>query len=343
MSTVRRGLGFTLERVSRLLGSDNVLASLGRAVPWGGVLCLNYHRLGDAARDGFDQGVWSADAEAFDDQMRYVKLHTDVIGPHDLPRVVRGGKGRHLLLTFDDGYVDHYRIAFPTLKRLGLPGTFFVATGFMDQPRIPWWDEIAWIVRTGRAHGIEANRWMTTRVVFDKPHSELAVRRLLAVYKTLPAGSADAFLDFLGEAAGCGRYRSPDNWKSWMTWEMLREMRSAGMCVGGHTVNHPVLSQLSMEGQWDEISHCALRLSQELGEPMRYFGYPVGSRGSFNRDTRVVLQRLGVEYAFSYYGGMCQFKRWDDFDVRRNGVTTGMSPDWVRALVTLPSLYARVR
>ena len=338
-----RGLGITLERFSRLIGSTGAWAALSRAVPWRGVLCLNYHRVGDASREGFDQGIWSADADAFDDQMRFLKSHVDVISPHDLPSVVRGRKGRHVLLTFDDGYIDNYRVAFPILKSRGTPATFFVATGFVDHPRIPWWDEIAWIVRTSRAYGIEANRWMTTRVVFDKPHRALAVKRLLGVYKAMPTESGEAFLDFLGEATGCGRYDSPDFGKSWMTWEMLREMRSAGMFVGGHTVNHPVLSHLPMERQWDEISGCALRLSQELGEPMRYFSYPVGSRMSFNSDTRACLKRVGVEYAFSYYGGLCRFQEWDDLDVRRNAVATGMSSHWVRALVTLPGLYARAR
>ena len=40
-----------------------------------------------------------------------------------------------LCLTFDDGYRDNYEVALPILERLGLPATFFVATGFIDGGR----------------------------------------------------------------------------------------------------------------------------------------------------------------------------------------------------------------
>ena len=40
--------------------------------------------------------------------------------------------GRWVALSFDDGFLDNYTNAFPVLKRLSLPATFFVSTGFID-------------------------------------------------------------------------------------------------------------------------------------------------------------------------------------------------------------------
>jgi peptidoglycan/xylan/chitin deacetylase (PgdA/CDA1 family) len=37
-----------------------------------------------------------------------------------------------VILTFDDGYIDHFITVFPTLKEFGLVGTFFVITGYVD-------------------------------------------------------------------------------------------------------------------------------------------------------------------------------------------------------------------
>lgn len=39
---------------------------------------------------------------------------------------------RAVILTFDDGYIDHYQIVFPTLQKFGFVGTFFLVSGRMD-------------------------------------------------------------------------------------------------------------------------------------------------------------------------------------------------------------------
>jgi peptidoglycan/xylan/chitin deacetylase (PgdA/CDA1 family) len=285
--------------------------------------------------------VFSAHAEGFRDQVRFLKLHYDVVSPRDLADIVRRRRGRYVLLTFDDAYLDNYSIAFPILRDHGVSATFFVATGFVDRRSLSWWDEIAWMVRKSPKHGIDAGRWFSRRVAFDDADREVAIRFLLTTYKALPADSDNEYLEFLAEATGSGRYRPTDDLETWMTWKMLREMRAAGMAVGGHTVNHPVLASLSPERQWEEISACGKRLEHELGEPMRYFSYPVGNRGSFNSDTRACLKKAGVQYAFSYYGGLGKFDEWDDLDVKRVAVVANMGLDWIRALVTLPGLCGR--
>ncbi|MEW5983878.1 MAG: polysaccharide deacetylase family protein [Acidobacteriota bacterium] len=327
--------------LSRLLSKGGLLPVLRAVAPWSGVLALNYHRIGDGHASRFDRGLWSADAEGFDAHLRFLAAHFTIVTPRDLPAIRRAGRGRFVLVTFDDGYRDNYEAAFPILRRHGIAATFFIATGFLDCPRLPWWDEMAWMVRTSRRNGIEPGRWLPGPVAFDEPDREMAVRSLLRAYKSMPATSTDAFLEFLGEATGSGRCESGQAAGTWMSWDMVREMHAAGMVIGGHTVTHPVLARLTRERQWEEISTCARRLTEELGEPMRYFSYPVGSRSSFDDDTRACLRRAEVRQAFSYYGGTTTFERWDDFNLCRIGVERDMDGDWVRATVTLPGVFGR--
>ena len=44
-------------------------------------------------------------------------------------------------LTFDDGYRDNYTLAYPMLKRLNVPFTVYVTTGFIDNRLPMWWYE----------------------------------------------------------------------------------------------------------------------------------------------------------------------------------------------------------
>jgi peptidoglycan/xylan/chitin deacetylase (PgdA/CDA1 family) len=328
------------EIATRILCRTGLLSLLGRAMRWPGVLVLNYHRVGDGAKSLFDRGLWSADVGAFTDQIRFCKSQLDVITPDDIPQVMARGWGRYALITFDDGYRDNYLTAFPILKAEGVPATFFVTTGFLDGPAVPWWDEIAWMVHTSRRDRVELPGWVPASVLFDMPDRERAIRTILRTYKAMPAESTHRFLDALAEASGSGRCPADLGESFWMTWSMLREMRAAGMTVAGHTITHPILAHASRERQREEILGCGARLADEMGEPMLYFSYPVGGPNSFNSVTQDCLREAGVRYAFSYYGGYRRFGNWDNFDVRRVAVETYLTPEWFRSIVTLPQCFA---
>jgi peptidoglycan/xylan/chitin deacetylase (PgdA/CDA1 family) len=327
---------------SRFLAATGLRPLLGRAMRWSGVLVLNYHRIGDGSRAVYDRGLWSATQDEFDAQVGWLKAHFDVVAPVDLPDILARRTGRCVLITFDDGYRDNYTAALPVLRRHRVPATFFVATGFLDEPRLPWWDEIAWAVRTSRTAAVELPGWLPSPVVFDEPDREGAVRTLLRAYKRTPAASTGDYLRAVREAtgtAGCDPKVADD---LWMTWDMIREMRTAGMTIGGHTVHHQILALMPRQGQREEIAGCARRLADELGEPMRYFSYPVGGPGAFNADTRACLREQGVHLAFSYYGGFRRFDDWDEFDVRRISVESDMALHFVQSRVELPQLFGRI-
>lgn len=325
---------------SRLLCRSGLRSVLHRTCRWSGVLALNYHRIGEALGSPYDHGLWSADADAFAEQVRACREDLDIIGPDDLPRILAGRRGRYAMITFDDGYRDNYATAFPVLKAEGVTATFFVASGFIDNPALPWWDEIAWMVRTSTRDHLQLPGWLPEGLSFDEPLREMAVRRLLRGYKALPSESTDTYLDAIATAAGTGRCTGDAGRNLWMDWDMLREMHAAGMTIGGHTVSHPVLARMSPENQRREVFDCGRRLTEELGAPMRYFSYPVGNRTAFDATTRECLAAAGVAYAFSYYGGYRTFSEWDDYDVRRVAVEAELTPDWFRSMLTLPQVFA---
>lgn len=306
----------------------------GRLARWSGVVGLNYHRIGDGRGATFDRGLWSATAEDFDRQVRWLKTNFDVVAPRDLSFVRARGAGRHVLITFDDGYADNYHEAFPVLRAHGVPASFFVATGFIDAPSTPWWDRIAWVVRHSRHRAVHLPDFLDERVIFDEPHRERAIRRLLRAYKTMPSARAPAYLDALAAALGSGAVPVPED--LWMTWDMLREMLAGGMTIGGHTVHHPILARMPRSEQAREIGACRTRLADELGIAMHAFAYPVGNRDSFNEDTRACLREAGVRTAFSYYGGFRTLRTWDDFDIPRLAVEQDTTFEEFRACVMFP-------
>ena len=319
-------------------------SGLGRAIRsarlWEGLLVAVYHRVGDGASCRLNQDLFSATAEELDAQIGFFKDNFDIVGPQDLARVSRARRGRYLQLTFDDGYRDNYQAAFPVLRAHGVSATFFVTTGYVDAPSLPWWDEIAWMVRGSERPGLPRSCFTREPLVFDGPTRIEAVRRLGSVSSALTPGARRRLLDWLGEATGTGRGDSSVGRDLWMTWDMMREMRAGGMSFGAHTVSHPELSRLSRAEQTAEIRGSLQRLEAELGASSRVFCYPFGHEGSFNDDTRAALRECGVERAYVRHGGFQGLSGWDDYAIKRFSVETYKSRALLEATATVPQLFA---
>jgi peptidoglycan/xylan/chitin deacetylase (PgdA/CDA1 family) len=326
-----------LARTLRSSGCDRLLNSFGS---WRGLLVLNYHRIGDPWHSDLDRALWSATVEEFDRQIRDVTRHFDVVSLDDLDDVLAGRRGRHVLITFDDGYLDNYTEAFPILKSHNATATFFLTTGFLDVPRIPWWDEIAWMIRRSPLRELPANRWTGAPVPYDGVDRTRAINTLLKTYKRLIGRQTDDFIVELSELTGSGRCPPMVAHELWMTWPMIREMRQAGMSIGGHTVNHPILANLTPEQQDYEIRECRRRIVEELHEPITGFSYPVGGRSSFDEHTQAALARHGFRWGFTYLGGYVRQRQFERYALPRAAIEIDISQPLFNGLLTLPQLFA---
>ncbi len=312
---------------------------LQRLGAWRGLLVLNYHRIGNPACTPWDHDLWSASTEEFDWQIGYLKQHSDLIGPSDLEHAKANPRGRHVLISFDDGYRDNYAAAFPVLKSHGVPATFFLATRFLDEPHISWWDEIAWMVRTTSRDFLDGPNWLPDPLLIDPVDPQLTIRQLLKIFKSLPGDRNAEFLQWLGEETGTGRCPTRLAIDQWMTWDMVREMRAQGMQFGAHTVNHPVLTRIPVEQQLWEITESRKRIEQELGEPIHIFSYPIGGAASCNSETLECLRREGFQWAFRYGIGFRSDPFANPLQIPRLAVEHTTARTMFRALTTLPRLF----
>lgn len=314
-------------------------ALLRSAPVWQGILVLNYHRIGEAEASPYDRDVFSARQEALSDQVAFLKRTFDVISPADIPAARRKGRGRYVMLTFDDGYRDNYELAFPVLRAHGVPATFFICTGYIDRPHIGWWDEIAWMIRRTERRSIPAGAWFDADIPLTDENRAEVIRTALRRYKDLPGEETGAYLDFLRAVTDVPP--PGDGSDLWMTWGMIREMHHAGMTIGAHTVRHQLLGRLPAADQETEIAESRDRILAEVGVAPRSFAYPVGSRTAFTNTTKVLLQKHGFDCAFSFYGGYQRFDSFDPYDIRRTHVGYTTTQPIFEAMTTLPGTFAR--
>ena len=93
------------------------------------ITVLLYHRVSDDARDSLTVGI-----EQFDRHMALLRKHCLPLTIKQVleNRIVPKSDKPLVAVTFDDGYLDNYLNAFPTLIRYGIPAAFFVSTGIID-------------------------------------------------------------------------------------------------------------------------------------------------------------------------------------------------------------------
>jgi peptidoglycan/xylan/chitin deacetylase (PgdA/CDA1 family) len=308
------------DQLAGLLSGGGLLRVLETLARRPRLLVLNYHRIGSGAGNRFDDGAYSATAEDFRDQVRYVRTHFDMLGQDGLLEAASRGfaLGRaSAIITLDDGYRDSFEVAFPILRDLGVPAFFFIPTGYIDRPRLPWWDRIAFILKHTRVERLCLDLPRRFEIDLRRTERARAIMEVLLSYREAGDFEERAFFDHLESRAELADDSEALGRELFVTWDEIRRMRASGMAIGSHTHTHRILGRIPASDQREELVTSKARLEEELDEPVTTIAYPVGSRQAFNERTMSLAREAGYEVGFSYYGGINRPGRTDPFDVQR--------------------------
>lgn len=305
---------------------------------------INYHRVDDVeGSEDVDEGCHDATVASFERQVEILSREFNLITLAQLSAHLQDTQrqGTRLppnpaLITFDDGYLDNFEKALPVLERYQAPASFFIATDYLTQRRVFWWDRISYLVK----------RCRQPRIVIEYPRKlELDMRRdraastetLLDLVKQTHALDLERFLAELTQASGVEwdatlEKRLAD--RLLMSWDQVRELKRRGMDVGSHTRTHRVLGTLRSSELESELCGSRDDLERELGVPVSAIAYPVGPPIAHVPELRRAVQAAGYQVGFSYGTGFQSLRRIDPFDVRRMAVERPWSDERFRAAVT---------
>lgn len=336
-------------RLARMLDASGAIEVMLRAPVRSGprwVRVLTYHRIHPGAdSQRFDRGVIDATPEEFDRQLSTLGRYFTPIGLKELVEFQAGKSplpDRAAIVTFDDGYKECRSVALPILRAHGVKAAFFIATRYVTNRRVFWWDRISFTVRSSPYDRMEIE--YPTRIVLDLDRREQAVRRLLRIVKTWDNLDLDRFLDHLSQAAGVpwsegAERRIADELV--MTWDDVRALADAGMEIHSHTRTHRVLQTLRPEELEPELAGSRADLREQLGSQVAAVSYPVGRSISGYPVIRRAVASAGYDLGLSNGQGVtwCD-RRFDPFDVGRMELERGMPHSFFRAALAHPSFVA---
>jgi peptidoglycan/xylan/chitin deacetylase (PgdA/CDA1 family) len=218
-------------------------------------------------------------------------------------------KGK-VVLTFDDAIYDHFEYVFEELVTRKLWGIFYVPTrpyteGLMlDVHKIHL---LAGIIKGNDLFDF-ANSIISEDIISDKKRDEF--RKTTYLGQNNYAGITE-FKRLLNYFIDCS-YRSKtiekicenfsvsiDPKSFYISKENISTMGNNGMIIGSHTVNHPVMSRLSLNEQCAEVSNSFKLLSKICFLKHKTYCHPYGGFHSFNEDTISVLNKNNVDYSFN--------------------------------------------
>lgn len=264
-----------------------------------GAVILMYHRVTDLARDPYQLAVSPAH---FAQHIDHLKQTCTVLPLTELIEGLRVNAlpRRAVAITFDDGYVDNYREAYPVLKAAGLPATIYVASGKIDQPREFWWDDLDRIISLPdqlpaflRLHVQDQTYEWPTATVEQRRAAQHAVH---AVLHPQSIAVREQALEQLCQWAGIGRDGRPD-YRA-VTSAQLKEIAADRLIdIGGHTVDHPSLKALTHKEQCEEIEQGRNMLEAWLGKSLQTFAYPYGTRQDYTAETAGLVRAAGFRAA----------------------------------------------
>ncbi|EHP86990.1 polysaccharide deacetylase [Geobacter metallireducens RCH3] len=326
--TVKRGIYLILYHLHLFDAALVVVSWLRKEHP---CIILLYHRIVDDQTVYLDKGpVVHHHIRDFEREIAWLKKRFRVLSMDEVVDTIRGGKyfaKPSVAITFDDGYLDNYTLAYPVLKSHGVPAMIYLATGLIGTNARTWPDQIeaALLASTKQTlslpgllpdcgapiKSIEEKRScciQLSRVLKGMPDAERKIR-LVNIFREL-----DVTLASLENS----------NKRTMLNWDEVKEMSANKISFGSHSHTHPILSRVPLHEAQDDIRYSKQVLEVQLGGKVRHFAYPNGRKEDFSEDLRSYCKKIGFDTVATVVFGTVDAGA-DPFSLKRIGV---VSPVW---------------
>ena len=269
---------------------------------------LSLHHVRPAAKGRFQPNrMLEVTPRFFNRVVRYLRRSKlDIVSLSEMHRrLVEGDFSRRFVcLTFDDGYRDTLQVAYPILKKEGVPFAIYVPTSFPDRLGELWWLALeAVIARSksiaitigGRNRTFECRTLAEKRALYDELYGWLRSRPTEAEVR-----------ETIRTLAGFYGVDIPSFCKELcMTWEEIAELAADPLVtIGAHTVNHPMLAKLPDKTARSEMDLSRSVIEAALGNRPEHMAFPLGDRVAAGPREFKMAADLGFKTAVTSRSGV---------------------------------------
>ena len=181
-----------------------------------------------------------------------------------------------LHLTFDDGFREIYDIIAPILSRKGIPATFFVSSGFIDNKILCYQHKASILAEHTLRNDYSPEIKNKIKSIFfenDLEFRDIMTGILSIKYRNrfLIDEIADSmhidFSDYLSKT------------KPYLTKEQIQKLIGDGFSIGAHSIDHPLYADLSLEEQLHQTAESINFLKETFNLDYSVFAFPHSDSG----------------------------------------------------------------
>ena len=295
-------------------------------------IILAYHRFVDDRSVYLSKGpVMHHQIREFEKEIAYLRKHYDILSIDDAVGTIKSRRGfarPAVVLTFDDGYLDNYTLAYPVLRKYNVPATIYLTTGLIGTSERTWPDriELALLETSVRQFAHPELFGGSPICISSKAEKEKVCLDIGQTLKPMPYDMRVKILEEVLESLGLNG-KGEGISRTMLNWDEVKEMVANGITFGSHSHTHPILSKMPLEEAKEEICLSKKIIEQNLGIEVKHFAIPNGGKDDFSDVLRDYCREIGFESVVTLIYGN-NYGRSDIFDLRRVGAN---SPIWLFA------------
>lgn len=273
-------------------------------------ICM-YHYIRDLKHSRYPK-IKGLDVDLFCKQIMFFKANFNVVRMEQVFAAIEEGvqlPENPILLTFDDGYIDHYTFAAPILEDNGLQGSFFIPAKAFSTHQLLDVNKIHYILASAEIKNLvedlfqrldfyrgkefeyplnnelfkqyaQANRFDAKETVFVKRMLQTVLPEVLRNQI-----SSDLFEKYVGVSEEQLAH------ELYLTPAQIRTLKRHGMHIGIHGYDHYWLGNLSQKRMQADIKTALEVMDEFIDKKHWVMNYPYGS---YNDDVLQFIKEKGA-------------------------------------------------
>jgi len=296
---------------------------------------LVYHRIVNDSSRYLNKGpAIHHHIKHFEREIPYLKIKFQILSMDEVIDHIKSNrsfKRPSVAITFDDGYLDNYTLAYPVLKKHAVTATIYLTTNLVGTLNRTWIDQIERILLNTKKvqfklPGLFGGKGLPIKT---KKEKEQANEKIAESLKKKTGGELAQLMRELFEIMEVDDNQTRNcEGRMMLNWDEVQIMAKNGITIGSHSHNHPILSRMPIQKAKEEIFKSKKVIEENLGIKVKHFAFPNGKEEDFNEELGDYCREIGFESIASVIYGTNGASKGNTLVLKR---VVAVSPVWMLA------------